>query len=268
MALTHPHTTISWREPDKLPLRGTLIVLPGRGETPHVYERFGRRLAADSYRVHAVTAPSDDADRTREQVLGLLAEADPSTPRVLVGSDAGAAYAAYLTALPADTANLANGTVAGLVLAGLPANARTTTGGDSAPGWNDELDLRTACGTHRTKISEAGVRPGDLFGDLPAEWLDPGVPQRITVPLLGIHGANDEVSPVDAARRWYAGAPRAELVTITEGRHDALNDQTHRTVAATVVLFLERLRLGGELAPIATAEQQYSTTAPPVGHDV
>jgi hypothetical protein len=56
------------------------------------------------------------------------------------------------------------------------------------------------------------------------------------------------------ARRWYASAPSAELVTIVGGLHDALNDQTHRTVAAVVVQFLERLRGGAGLAPIAVAE--------------
>ncbi len=34
-----------------------------------------------------------------------------------------------------------------------------------------------------------------------------------------------------------------------------LNDVTHRTVAATIVLFLERLRLGAELPRIAICEK-------------
>jgi hypothetical protein len=41
------------------------------------------------------------------------------------------------------------------------------------------------------------------------------------------------------------------LVTIAGGRHDVLNDVTHRTVAATIVLFLERLRLGAKMPEIA-----------------
>ena len=39
----------------------------------------------------------------------------------------------------------------------------------------------------------------------------------------------------------------AELVSIAGARHDVLNDLSHRTVAATIVLWLERLRLGREL---------------------
>jgi hypothetical protein len=40
-------------------------------------------------------------------------------------------------------------------------------------------------------------------------------------------------------------------VTFNGGRHDVLNDALHRTAAATVVLFLERLRLSADLPPIA-----------------
>jgi hypothetical protein len=47
---------IAWNEPDGLIARGTVIVIPGRGELPTVYERFGRRLAGDAYRVRAVAA--------------------------------------------------------------------------------------------------------------------------------------------------------------------------------------------------------------------
>ena len=38
----------AWNEPDGVSPRGTLVVIPGRGEGPSVYERFGRRLAADT----------------------------------------------------------------------------------------------------------------------------------------------------------------------------------------------------------------------------
>ncbi len=161
-----------------------------------------------------------------------------------MGSDAGAAYAARLAAdQQLDRASA-------LILAGLPTSSAAAPSAD----WDAELDIRTACTTHRARITEAGVRPAELFTDLPGEWLDPATPGRITQPTLGIHGRDDVVSPFAAARSWYAAVPRAELVGISGGRHDALNDQTHRTVAATIVLFLERLRLGPDLAPVASAE--------------
>ncbi|GAA0466912.1 hypothetical protein Ade02nite_93260 [Paractinoplanes deccanensis] len=240
MTLAQSDAILTWTEPDPVPLRGTLIVLPGRGESPGVYERFGRRLATDAYRVHVVQAPTDDPGRTRDQVDGLLATADPERPVVLVGSDAGAAYAAHLAAT-------APAPFAALVLAGLPVSAAAAP----ARSWDEELDARSSCPTHRARITQAGVRRAELFTDLPAEWFDPATPARITVPVLGVHGRADTISPIGNARAWYARVPRAELIGIAGAPHDALNDQTHRTVAASIVLFLERLRAG---APIAVAE--------------
>jgi pimeloyl-ACP methyl ester carboxylesterase len=245
MTLASQDTVLTWTEPAPIPLRGTLVLLPGRGESAQVYERFGRRLAADAYRVHAITAPSDDPDLAAEQITDLFRTADPEKPRIVVGSDAGAAYAASLAAtrrLPRASA---------LILAGLPVAPRATVTLD----WEGELDARSLCPTHRGRISDAGVRPGELFTDLPAAWFDPDVPGEITVPVLGLHGRDDPISPLDGVRGWYAAVPRAELVSITGAPHDVLNDQTHRTVAATVVLFLERLRTGHDLA---TKERTFS----------
>ena len=103
---------LTWTEPDGIAVRGTLVVIPGRGEQPAHYERFGRRISADGYRVHAVTDPTVDAGRTVAQVTDQLAG---PAPRVLVGSDTGALFAAGLAA---------SGQAPGLdaiVLAGLPA---------------------------------------------------------------------------------------------------------------------------------------------------
>ncbi len=246
MTLIQHDAVLTWNEPASVALRGTLIVLPGRGESPAVYERFGQRLAADAYRVHVVTAPTDSAGRAHEQLAARLGEADGTAPRIVVGSDAGAAYAAHLAA----QGQL--GDASALVLAGLP----TTATGPRLADWDEELDLRTSCSTHRARISQAGVRPAALFSDIPGEWLDPTTPGRIGLPTLGVHGRDDVVSPLESARRWFAGVPQAELVTIAGGRHDVLNDQTHRTVAATIVLFLERLRTGSALAPIAVTEDR------------
>lgn len=65
--------------------------------------------------------------------------------------------------------------------------------------------------------------------------------------MLGVHGAEDVVSPLDTVRDWYAKVATAHLVGLAGTGHDALNNQTHRSAAAIVVLFLERLRLGTEV---------------------
>jgi pimeloyl-ACP methyl ester carboxylesterase len=78
---------------------------------------------------------------------------------------------------------------------------------------------------------------------------------RSAQPVLGLHGADDPVSPLSAVRARYAAAPNAELISVTGTTHDALSNATHRTMAATIVLFLERLRLGAGLPPIANREE-------------
>ncbi len=63
--------------------------------------------------------------------------------------------------------------------------------------------------------------------------------------MLGQHGEVSRSAPSGGS------VIRRTLVTLVSGRHDVLNDLNHRTVAATVVLFLERLRLGADLPVIA-----------------
>jgi len=244
---TERATTANWSEPEGVAPRGTLIVIPGRGEGPELYERFGRRIAGDAYRVHVVSDPVGDPARTTSEVLVITTKV---RPYVLVGSDTGALFAAGL---------VASGQVAGVdavVLAGLPTAAGPAVAdGPGGESWEYELAARTACPTHRGRLAGQGLRRGALFEPVPAGWESLADLARIRQPALGLHGTADPVSPLDAAREHYRQAPRAELVSIAGGVHDVLNDVTHRTVAATIVLFLERLRLGAELPPIAVSEK-------------
>ncbi|WP_226366332.1 alpha/beta hydrolase [Pseudonocardia sp. ICBG162] len=236
----------SWTEPEGIRPRGTVVVVPGRGEHAAVYERFGRRIAADGYRVWAVSDPTVDAARAAGQIRSLLdrtpseepGEAGPP-PRVLVGSDTGALFAAGLVAD-------GGAGIDGLVLAGLPLRAAP-----GAPDWAEELALRTSCPTHRGRLdADDTVRRGTLTGPLPVGWVERARPSAIGVPVLGLHGADDAVSPLATVRDFYAALPAGELVGVAGGAHDALNDATHRTAAATAVLFLERLRAGSRLARV------------------
>ncbi|GAY12340.1 alpha/beta hydrolase [Pseudonocardia sp. N23] len=242
MSLTSAVPVVAcWREPAAVAVRGTVVVVPGRGEHAGVYERFGRRISADGYRVWAVADPAVDTDRAEGQIRSLL-PAEPG-PVVLVGSDTGALFAAGLVA-----GGL--GGVDALVLAGLPVDT-----GRGPAGWDDELVARTACPTHRARLDDdSGVRRGALADRVPTGWLASADPARIAVPVLGLHGAADTVSPLTGARAWYTGLARGELVTVVDGHHDALNDATHRTAAASVVQFLERLRLGADVPVIAHVE--------------
>ncbi|MCM6762744.1 lysophospholipase [Rathayibacter sp. ZW T2_19] len=224
-ATTGPAPVLAFDEPDGIAPRGTLVVLAGRGETPAVYERFGTRLARDAYRVRvlgdASAAGAADAARV------LLADRSLVAPVVLVGSDAGAAVALEIAA----TAE-----VDAVVVAGLPVRSGGAAVGD-----------RTACPNHAGVLErETGSAPTAV---LPPELLAVAA-SAVRAPLLALHGDADPVSPLDEAVAVLRSAPRAEIHRVAGGRHDVLNDVSHRSVAATVVLFLERVKASPEGAPI------------------
>jgi pimeloyl-ACP methyl ester carboxylesterase len=232
----------TWVPPAEVAVRGTVVVLPGRGEPASVYTRLGRRLAVDGYRVAAATEV-DTADSVR---AAIGSEPGPG-PLVLIGADTGAA-----TALALSATAIADG-IAGVVLAGLPA-----TGGAVADlSWAAELEARTGCPVHRTRLSEdAGVVRGALWPAPVLPW-PPGPLAEPQVPVLALHGAVDVIAPLAAVRAALDPLSRVRLVLVGGGRHDVLNDVQHRSVAAEIVQFLERLRLSAEAAAIleSTVEQ-------------
>ncbi|WP_410608196.1 alpha/beta hydrolase [Amycolatopsis sp. lyj-109] len=228
------NSTTAWDEPDGLAARGTVVVLTGRGETAGTYQRFGRRLAADAYRVRVVRADLDNLELARREVAALLADDTLPAPKVLAGSDTGATFAARLAGeLPA---------VDGVVLAG-PALPGSATVGS----WDDELDARTACPTHRRVVSDDdGFVRGALARPVPSGWevSDPAKP------ALVLHGSADPVTSPEAAFAPFRDAKTARLSLVAGAHHDVLNDVSHRSVAATVVLFLESLKLGSDLPAV------------------
>lgn len=245
MSLTSVTPVVSFLEPAELKARGTVVVVPGRGERPEVYRRFGGRISFDAYRVHVVCDPTIDAGRTQRQIEESIAAAPGPRPVTVVGSDTGALFAAGLVAEREISG------VDGLILAGLPTAVAAPGAADS---WDDELEDRTTCPTHRGRISDSLVTPGALYRPIPARWTERASLDRISQPILGLHGQADTISPLDRVSDVYAAAAFGELISIAGARHDVLNDQTHRTVAATIVLWLERLRAGERLTPIATPE--------------
>jgi alpha-beta hydrolase superfamily lysophospholipase len=216
-------------QPPTVATRGTVVVLPGRGEHAGIYGRFGARIAADGYQV--VSADGLGTDRSEVALVRAIAEL--AAPVVLVGSDTGGHLALHLaTRLP----------VAGVVAAG-------STDGSAVhvTEWADELDARTACPTHRALL---GDDPNLVRGALRTT-----TPLRVSldavrVPVLVIHGEQDVVAGLSTAHALAGRLPRAELVIVRGGRHDVLNDLNHRSVAAEIVQFLERVRVAPDAAPI------------------
>lgn len=203
-------------------VRGTLAVVTGRGERAAVYERFGRRISADGYTVAVFEADADAA-------AAWLNTAD--APRVLVGSDTGAASVLRV---------LAQGeTVDAAIIAGTPVDVE-----DAAQPSDAE---RTACplhlgvlGTDAARTAPVAVESVPAAADLAA----------VAVPVLAFHGSADPVSPVAETTSLLSAVPDLELIETVDGLHDALNDQSHRSVAASIVLWLERLRGGDVHVPV------------------
>jgi alpha-beta hydrolase superfamily lysophospholipase len=114
--------------------------------------------------------------------------------------------------------------------------------------WDAEVEARTGCPNHQRVLGAGAALPGALLtAHIPTALIDQADYAGDGLPTLGLHGEADLISPLETVRSRYRG----RLVTIAGGRHDVLNDLSHRTVAATIVLFLERLRLGAGLPEIA-----------------
>jgi pimeloyl-ACP methyl ester carboxylesterase len=227
-----------------------VIVLPGRGEHAGVYERFGRRLAFDAYAVHALDVTAqDDLTGLRDRVAAITAQA--VAPVVLVGSDTGALHAlALVTEGKADVEGLVLAATPGPRHAAVPAAGILTASHAAADDWERELAARTTCPTHRGRLTEdAAFRRGSLFEPVPDRLasllaLDESEYAEIGAATLVLHGGADPIAPAEQARSLAARLPHAEFATVPTAPHDVLNDSTHRSVAALIVQWLERLRGG------------------------
>lgn len=219
--------------PAAVRVRGTIALLAGAGETAAVYARFGSRLAADGY-VVGVFETTGGAEAA--QWLG-----SQQTPRVLAGADRGAAVALSLAVDGnAPTADA-------LLIGGLPLERD-----DSAA----DPSQRTACPVHLGVLADATAALSVAAPDVAVPHV--AVPEAealasISVPVLAVHGGADPLSPLPAVAERLATIPAVEVVETVDGLHDAFNDQSHRSVAATIVLWLERLRAGDISRPIVRA---------------
>ena len=254
--------------PEGLRTRGTVLVVPGRGESEATYRRFGRRLAADSYRVRVLPAPviaaadlAGSLERFAAQLAGAVAGtgadgpdgADGAVrPLVLAGSDTGAAALAALVARSVPRAGTPDVPwwPQALVLAALPGYAAHQPGS-----WDDELDVRTQCSVHRAVLSDdESVPRGTLSAAVPGALLDAAYGSTADVPQLLLVGDADPLADRDALAQAAKALPAARLVVVRRAHHDVLNDLQHRSVAAEVVTFLEALRNEPPLEPIVEVE--------------
>ena len=167
--------------------RGSVIVLPGRGESAELFEQLAFRLALDGYEV-TYLGPGEDS------TLALGECRIPGRPFALVGSDTGALRALTAAGSPALRTDA-------LVLLGLPLLYRP------------------------------------VAGETPSEPPPRALPD---LPILLVHGADDEVSPLTVVRMTTRTAPRAQLVAVPGG-HQVLANPSWRAVVAHTIAFLENL---------------------------
>lgn len=226
MTSTASLTPVLWAPAPAVRVRGTLALVAGAGESPRVYERFGRRLAADGYLVGVFEA-SDAAGASS------WLTAQEAAPRVLVGSDRGAAAVLALA--------VSEASVDGLIVAGVPVTGVDDESVDSS--------ARTACPVHLGVLADGSSR-SEASADASVAIPDAAALAAIRVPVLAVHGGADEIAPFARAAEVLSVIPELELVETVDGLHDALNDQSHRSVAARVVLWLERLRGAGVRHPL------------------
>lgn len=247
---------VDYAAPGTVRTRGTVIVVPGRGESAASYARFGARVAADAYRVRVVAPIAGRADldvavddlchALTAAVAGLVHDG-LTRPLVLVGADAGAAT---LGALLARSGPGAQWWPDAVVLAGLPGHVALGEGT-----WHSELDLRTHCPVHRGVLGDdPDVAPGSLSSALAADLLDAAYGSEAAVPHLLLTGDDDPLSDRTALAGLAKSLPAARLTVVHGAHHDVLNDLQHRSVAAEVVTYLEALRNGPTLTPILHVE--------------
>jgi alpha-beta hydrolase superfamily lysophospholipase len=247
---------LDFDNPTGLRIRGTVIVVPGRGESSDTYRRFGARIAADSYRVRVLDGPvsADSAATALEQLSTALddalsgLDAEPVRPLVLVGADVSAAA---LAALVSQATSAAAWWPDGVVLAALPGYGTH----DLGDGWEAELDARTHCPVHRGVLTDdASVHRGRLTDAVADGLLDLVYGSTADVAQLLLIGDADPLADHEALARAAKALPAARLSVVRDAHHDVLNDLQHRSVAAEVVSFLEALRSGPPLRPLVSVE--------------
>lgn len=241
--MTSTTSVSTFDEPAGVAPRGTVILLPGRGEQPGLYRRFGARIAADGYRVRVLPEPTADPHVTAALLKEVLTDAAVAEPRVLAGVDAGALavlHAAADSPAPIDA----------LILVGLPDPEQDAN--DWLESWEDEVEYRASCPTHRGLLADDMLLERGVLcaARIPSALRKPVDLSALSLPVLGLHGDDDLLSPFGAVRTVYAALPEAQTVLVGNGRHDVLNSASHRSVAARVVQFLESLRAGVGAPPI------------------
>lgn len=233
------HAVLCGRIPVTAPV-GTVLAVPGRGDSPHAFDALADRLALDGYRTLAVCGDAAGGPATGSAVAGNAAASLPAaaadaagaadTPVVLLGTDTG-----VLDVLSAVHTGLRP---AGIVLVGMPGDA-PRPGADEARVRLHDPARRAALGT------EEQPRAGELLRDpVDATTVDALFDDAVPMPSLVLHGDSDRLCPFPLCSRRALRLRRARVVSVADTAHDVLRDTHRASAVAEIVLFIERLRSG------------------------
>jgi alpha-beta hydrolase superfamily lysophospholipase len=194
-------------EPEDEP-RGTVIVLGGIGETVADFRMLTDQLVLAGFRVELFDDVSFDPVSSRYGALQSIQDAATERPHVLIGSDVGATLAADIAA------SRPHGLTA-VVLANLV-----------------------------TAASRPAVDPADPNRSRLPQGVNLPQARAVLLPTLVFHGDTDEVTDVADAVSWATQLRFGAVRLVQRGDHGVLRGESRRTVAASIVLFLERQRAG------------------------
>ena len=244
-----------WSTPDPT---AALVFLHGFGEHTGLYHRYAAELGVHGIDLwaldeigHGLTEGErghfgslDSLVQNAKTLTDLVRDESSNLPLILAGHSLGG-LVAVLTALDDPSA------YAGVVVSGAPLSPLAWL--QEAAGETLNLDPEALSSDpfylDQLETDPLAFTSGDivelLSAALPAAWerLDAELP-GLRVPLLAVHGKEDQVAPLDGVTRWQERLPSLQIEVIDGAGHDVLNEVAHRRVADTVASFVVKRRAG------------------------
>jgi alpha-beta hydrolase superfamily lysophospholipase len=235
----------------------TYVFLHGYGEHSGLYQRFA--VALNDARIdlwaldqigHGHSAGERGLVESIEHLvengrrLIEIARADlPASPLVLAGHSLGGVTAALTVARDP-------GPFAGVVLSGTPLSPLPWVIADEAEQTEISLDAADLSSDpwyldaleHDPLAFTSAHVARTLGNTFPPAWFEiEHTLERIDLPVLLVHGADDPIAPIDDVRAWTARLRQAELAEFENAKHDVLNEAAYAAVASRIVQFVREV---------------------------
>ncbi|MFJ4657546.1 alpha/beta fold hydrolase [Nocardia sp. NPDC088792] len=194
--------------------------------------------------VRVLISSVDDLVTDALTLIGLARAEQPAAPLFLIGHSLGSLVSALLVAehgIPATGLVLAGSS---LVPAGTSALAELLASGiDPWELRRDPIELTRHEGFAQQLREDpltwdGGLRPETLAALIETAARLPAVLEKLDLPVLFVHGAEDDMAPAEGVRRAAELLPRARAEIFAEDRHNILNELDRDEVYRVVVDFL------------------------------